>query len=85
MSTWCVAPQVGIATRLLCALCSARAAHQKTLEYISTSIMTEGLPMPPPAVLPAKFKGRPHAYVEYLNGGLLPYHDCGESAYNIVT
>ena len=46
--------------------------------------MAEGLPLPPPAVLPAKFKGRPHAYVEHLNGGLLPYHDCGESAYNII-
>lgn len=42
--------------------------------------MAEGLPLPPAAVLPAKFKGRPHAYVQYLNGGLLPYHDRGESA-----
>ena len=67
----------------LIAFCSTRAAHQKTLEYISTSSMAEGLPLPPPAVLPAKFKGRPHAYVEYLNGGLLPYHDCGESACTI--
>ncbi|KAL3152922.1 hypothetical protein ABBQ38_012226 [Trebouxia sp. C0009 RCD-2024] len=56
---------------------SAREAHQKSLEYISTSIMAEGLTAPPPALLPAKFKGRPHAYVQYLNGGLFPYHDLG--------
>lgn len=59
-------------------LCSAREAHQKSLEYISTSIMAEGLTAPPPALLPAKFKGRPHAYVQYLNGGLFPYHDRGK-------
>jgi len=26
-------------------------------------------------VLPANMKGCPHTYLEYLNGGLLPYHD----------
>ncbi|KAL3136265.1 hypothetical protein ABBQ32_007272 [Trebouxia sp. C0010 RCD-2024] len=56
-------------------LISDREAHQKSLVYISTSILAEGLTAPPPALLPAKFKGRPHAYVQYLNGGLLPYHD----------
>ena len=61
-------------------LTRARSSHEKSLSYISTCISAPEVPSPPMAALPAKFKGRPHAYVEFLNGGLLPYHDWGESS-----
>ncbi|KAL0030547.1 hypothetical protein WJX79_003580 [Trebouxia sp. C0005] len=53
----------------------ARASHKRTLEYITSSIPVQGAVQPRVPILPAKMKRCPHTYLEYLNGGLLPYHD----------
>ncbi|KAL0046372.1 hypothetical protein WJX82_010636 [Trebouxia sp. C0006] len=53
----------------------ARASHKRALEYITSSIPVQGGVQPTVPVLPAKMTRCPHTYLEYLNGGLLPYHD----------
>ena len=55
--------------------CSARANHKRTLTYITESIPCQAAPQPPVPVIPKGFTGQPHSYLEFLNGGLLPYHD----------
>ena len=54
---------------------SAQAAHKKTLTYITQSVACPAVPQPAAPMLPKEFKEQPHLYLEYLNGGLLPYHD----------
>ena len=43
------------------------------LRYVTKNELDEGIPSPPPKVLPEKYRGQPHEYIARLNFGKLPY------------
>lgn len=49
--------------------------HQPSVRYVTGYSYLGGAQCPAPAVLPREYVGRPHAYLEKLNHGRLPYID----------
>ena len=45
--------------------------------YLVSNTFGENVHQPAAPQLPAKYKSKPHDYIAYLNGGLLPYYDRG--------